>query len=365
MSTPDPAGAAPRAPWPALVATFAAPVLLGLVVGLTREASLLGALVLLAEPLLLGVGLYGLFALLLGGRWAASGALLAGLILGGGLLHLPATPAGLAEREPSWAAGLQECVREREPLDTPLRILSWRVDEEEPLPVDQIREEDPDVVVVHGVGRATALDDLALAMQGEARYLPGPHGGLGLVVRGMFRYCGGQTDRWELTLADPDHPEGSHPSGQHSDARLVVTLPELDGAGGFALVAAVLPPMGGPMESLDWPSRMITGAQQVAAAVGALGPERVVLVADHNAPPTFSHTAGAFLGAGLQPAPAPATWPHRLGGLPALPVHAFDRVWHGSSWRATRASVGAGGAHPRVPVVVELRPSAPSAEADG
>ena len=321
-------------------------MLLGVAVATVGERSLLGAAVLLVEPLLAGVGLYGVLALLSGRRAGPALSLTTGLVLGGVLLHQPAEPVPIDAARPAWAEALRTCATQRAAIRGPVHVLTWRLNPEEPVPVEQIIARAPDVAVLHGVASEADVTAIATALSGSAKHVSGPDGGLTIIVRGIFHLCGGHSDSWELRLPD----EG----GQ--DARLLVTFPEIEGAGVFPLVAFALDRAGEGDRTLRWPGRLLQGARQVAAVTRAIGPDRLVLVGDSRAPRSFRHLQGALLGAGLHDLGTPPTWPHRMGPVPVVPVHAFDRVWAGPAWQLRSTQTGAGGVHTRRSLEAVLEP---------
>jgi len=331
----------------AAAALFAGPLLLGLAVSSVGERSLLGAGVLLAEPALAGVGLYGVLALLFARRPGPALSLAAGLGLCGVLLHQPAEPVPIDAARPAWAEALRTCATQRAAVQGPVRVLTWRLQPDEPVPVEQIVAREPDVAVLHGVASQAGVSAIATGLGGDAKHVTGPDGGMAVIVRGTFQACGGQSDSWEFRLPD----EGGR------DARLLVTFPEVEGAGVFPLVAFALDRAGDGDRALRWPGRLLQGARQVGAVSRAIGPDRLVLVGDSRAPRSFRHLQGALLGAGLHNALTPPTWPHRLGSVPLIPVHAFDQVWAGTTWQLRSSQTGPGGAHPRRPLEAILEPT--------
>jgi hypothetical protein len=136
----------------------------------------------------------------------------------------------------------------------------------------------------------------------------------------------------------------------------VLVFPSLPGVGVVPVLAVRLSDAGGPGDWRTWPDRLVEGARRTAAIVAGLGPERMIVVGDFGAPPTFRRIAGHMSGAGLAEVAVPATWPARVMGVPALPLHALDRVWVGEEWGEAHARLLKGEREPRAPLLVELNP---------
>lgn len=327
------------------------PLLTGALVGRVADRSLLGALLLLTEPLIVGLSLYGTLVLLLRGRTALGLALGLGATAAIALLHLPPTPVPPPATRPDWATGLRACAAFPKPGEGPVRLAQWSLDEGQVPTVDRLAEigGEADLVVLSGTADATAGQTLARVMGGEARfYPPNDRGeaGMTLVARGSFQPCGADEDSWGLEL----------PAAEGHLARAVVTFPRIEGVGTFPLLALRLDPLHGPSTWAGYPGRLDESGRRIAAVVQAIDASRLVVVGDFGAPPSFRHLAGRLEGAGLDEQALPPTWPARLGPAPALPIHRMDRVWTGRSWQgsAARALSADRGSH--APVMVTLSP---------
>lgn len=354
MSSPSESAAPAHAPehWLAhvlaLVVAVSGPSLLGLATSAVGEGSVVGALVLWGEPLLLLVGVHLVLALLWDHRWGLALATLAGFGLGGLALRRPAVPEPVYDLEPEWAARMQACARHPVERRAPLRVMSWTLDPASPLPeLSSVSGQSADIYVLHGLAQPALAEGLAAQLQGEALFLPAgaTDHGLALVVRGAFQRCGGAEDSWSQALGPPG-----------AGGRAVLTFPEVKGVGVVPLVAARLPRPEGELGVAGWPAEVQTGARSLAALARALGAGRVVVVGDFGVPRTFRKAAGALLGAGLREADAPPNWPHRIGSLPGLPLHALERLWVGDEWDVPQVQAVDLGDQARRPLVAELVP---------
>lgn len=332
------------------VAAFAVPALAGLLLGQVGESTVVGALTLLIEPLLLAVAVYIALVLIAGRKWAEAAGLLAGTLLAGQLLRLSPEPQPVASVRPEWAERLRPCTTQPDPVNGPIRILLWTVERRRPLPAspDDLVASQPDIVVLHGVNGPELGESMAGLLEGESMFLPGEEAGAGisLVARGLFQYCGGHKDRWEMAL----------PSAEGHEARLVVAFPEIRDAGVVPLMVVRLDAPGRLVDWVTWNQRLLDGSRMVAAIARTINPHRMVVAGNFEAPRTFRRLAGQLLGAGLSEANVPASWPARLGPLPTPTLHALDRVWMGESWEVSKATSLIVRDQPRRPILVDLSP---------
>ena len=326
-----------------------APALLGGAVGLVGERSLLGALLLWGEPLLLGVMVYGVLAqLVLAKRPLRAAALVTGTALGARALHPGVEPTPIDGTEAEWSERLRDCADALEVPTEPVRFGLWT--HAGPLDRDDLaRLVAPlDVLVLVGPDAQEASRAAELQLHGARKVLPGdtPTHDIALVVRGGFRSCGGEDQTWEMPL----------PADEPGGARALLSFPEVAGKGAVPLLAVALDRPASPASLPGWPSRVLAGSRHLSALVRALGPEQVVVLGDFQAPRAYRGLRAHLLGADLASVHVPATWPARLGPLPLLPLHPLDRAWHGSGWAKVRAEAPELGEQPRRPLVVELRP---------
>ncbi len=336
--------------WLLPVLLVLAPTALGLATGSVGERTAVGAAVLWTEPFLLAFGLYAALALAAERRPGAALGLLLGLT--GGALALRRAPEPIlpAEEDADWAELLRDCANLPQRAQEPVRLIHWTLSprERQWIDTDMLLRASPDIVVLHGLQDADPIERLARALQGEAKLLrvEGTPDSVGLVVRGAFQYCGSEEDSWAVTL----------PGAEGRGARTLLTFPEVSDVGIVPLLSVQLSRAGRPAEWRRWPDRLVEGARQTAALATAIGPRRMVVTGDFGAPPTFRRVASHLLGAGLMEVAVPATWPARVAAVPALPVHALDRVWVGESWADGAARVLDAGVEPRAPLLVELNP---------
>lgn len=314
-----------RAPL-ATATALAAPVCAGLVGLWLGETSLAVSLALWVEPLIWGLALYAVLSHLVARRWATAGAFALGCVVGVALLHLPPEPRPVDPVEASWSERLRECASLVERGQGPVRVVSWTLSAPlQPVDLDTIAAQTPDLVALQGHGLESAAQELARRLDGESKLLMGDGGRpVALVARGAFRVCGAAEDIWEMPL--PAWPTGS--------ARVLLTFPEVVNVGVVPFLVVQLDQPRADWRLLGWPRRVQDGARHVAALSRALGSQHLVAVGDFQAPQAFRRQSGHLMGAGLQQAPAPATWPARIGAVQALPVHPLEQVWHGDAWAA-------------------------------
>jgi hypothetical protein len=308
---------APRHRTASAVALALGPALLGVATAVGGLQSAATTALLWGEPLLLAAALYGVLYL----SWDAG-----------------------------WSERLRDCASQPERPSGEVRTLTWTVVDAglSPTDVTRIEAQRPDLLVLTGSDLADPARALAQALGGESKLLPGPSpdADLALVVRGGFHYCGGREDIWEMPL--PRHPGGR--------ARAVLSFPDVRGVGVVPLLVGQLDDAGPLGEWPRWPSRVLGGARQLGALAHALGASHMVVVADARAPRTARQLDGLLMGAGLQPLSVPATWPDRLGPVPALPQHALDRVWVGERWTSLGAATLRGSEHDRRGLLLRIQP---------
>lgn len=326
------------------------PVAVGLGLAWMGESSLLGALLLLFEPVAVVGAAYAVLWQLASRRWFLGTALALGLAGGFAALHLPARPSPPADLRPEWTRELRACSDFAEEIRGPVRLVQWSLADGTELSPEAtaMLGAQADLIVLHGTptGQAGAL--LAQVTGGDARFYPPSdtgEGGMTIVVRGRFDSCGKQ-DAWGLDL----------PASEGHGARAMVTYPRVEGVGPFALVTVRLDPPHGPSRWSGWPARLEDSSRRLAAMVQAIDASRVVLLGDFGAPATFRLLAGRLQGAGLTEQALPPSWPLRLGPVPTLPVHRFDRLWAGDEWAFGGAEALPGYGQPRTPIASTLLP---------
>jgi hypothetical protein len=82
----------------------------------------------------------------------------------------------------------------------------------------------------------------------------------------------------------------------------------------------------------------------------------VILAADAPAPWTYRHLDARLRAAGLRALRVPPNWPVRIGRLPFLPIHPYDRVWAGARWEISASRIVPTRLETRGPVITRLRP---------
>ncbi len=307
-----------------------------------------GALLVLAEPLVLGAGLYIAGALALHRRWRMSVSALIALGTGAMALHFPVDRTSLRTQVPDWVRTLRGCAILPQASETPVRLVTWTVDDSLPLEetLAQIIAQRPDLVVLQGTDDrkiGTALGD---ALQGEVKFFPGGEG-ITAAVRGSFQYCGGTTDHWSIDL----------PARSGHVAEAIVTFPHIEHVGALPLVIARPDQHDGIMDLNRWAQRLVQSSNVVGAAAQTIGPRRMLVVGDFHVPSRAQPMAYPLRRAGLRAVSTPPNWPTNLAGVPLLPVHALDQMWAGRGWHAQRARVIEAAGHSRKPILVDLTPA--------
>lgn len=349
----------------ALVAPLMAALLLRPSAGTGRWVGLL----LLAEPLLIGLAAY-LLLVLLGRRWwLAAMSIAIGTATAVALLHAPGTAPAMPELDIPWAEQVAACSEQNELPDAPLRVLSWNASD---APLDErtlqaLVDQRPDLAVVTGLTDGAFLERMAEILPGESLSFGSRGDQVGLFVRGIFVDCGEEAGAWPLTVFGPgqgpiladyalDHDDQEqlpdHHAARRTSGQLVFAFPRIQGVGTVPVVAYQLPTASSELGSRAWTGAVQDGSVALAAAASLGGPS--VVAAGHlGIPPTFQHVLDVLRSVGLHDAGGPPTWPRSLAGLPALPMFRMERVLSGPGWRARSAqAVDLPGAHK--PLIVQL-----------
>lgn len=302
------------------------------------------ALLLHAEPFLLLAAAIGAYVLVGRRQRGAAAGLVLGVAVGFVLVRLPAHPHGSPAQGPAWARDLQGCAAAIDAPTAPVDLLQWTVSAETtPATVQRAVEIiRPDVLVLFDLADDLVLADLQARLGGEYQYHPGGEGagaGFGVYTRGEFSLCDGQ-DAWSDGL---EGPGGYRYVFVGLDA---VTFP---------LAVARFP---SPLAEGDWAEAMADSAGRLEALMDTVRSPLTVVVADAPVTPTYRHLFAELRDLGLFPVASPPNFPIRLGSLPLLPLHAYDRAWTGGAWTplvSKRVAVGAGA---RAPVWTRLEPVA-------
>lgn len=320
----------PHRPPPArllrLLALVLGPLLLGLTIEALATRSRVAGVLLLAEPLLGGLLLYGVGALALRRRFLAAASLAVGTALAGLWLHADPVrgdpdPASLA-----WAVPAARCLEPLERPGAPVRVMSWEVGGMalDARAVDAVMDLRPDILVLTHLGDPASVEHVARVLPGQALVPPGLD--LGIVVRGTLHACG--DNPWVQPVGSPG-------------AGVALALVDLRGVGTIPLVAFQGDVPGGEA----WPASAPLVARTAAATLLLAGDAGIA--AGHLGVPASFHSAEGLLSRpDFQQANGGPTWPQRLGRWPSLPLHRLDRLLAGRSWSVTAAGAPpAEGAH--------------------
>jgi len=326
-------------------------------------------LLLLAEPLLIGLASYTMLILLSRRWWLSAVSVTIGSATAVALLHAPGAPRPIAELEIPWADQVSACAQQNELPSAPLRVLSWNATGAalDDAALDLLLEQRPDIAVVTGLQDGAFLERLAEVLPGESLSFGSRGDQVGLFVRGAFIDCGDEAGAWPLTIFGPgqgpiladyalDQDDQAQLPDDHAARRtsgqLVFAFPHIQGVGTVPVVAYQLPTHSSHLGSDTWTHAVRDGSRALAAAA-ALGGPSVVAVGHLGIPPTFQHTLAVLRGAGLHDAGGPPTWPATVRGLPFLPLFRMERVLSGPGWRA-RSAVAVDMPSAHKPLLVQL-----------
>jgi hypothetical protein len=330
-----------------------APLLASLLLRPGEGTGQLTGLLLLAEPLAIGLAGYLLLLLLARRWWLSSASLAIGTAAAVAVLHAPAATPVLADPEIPWAQQVSACARQNELPSAPLRLLSWNTSGAtlDARTLERLVEQRPDVAVLSGLEDGAFLERLAEVLPGESLSFGSRGDQVGIYVRGVFEDCGEAAGAWPLTIFGPglgpiladyalDHDDQEqlpdHHVARRTSGQLVFAFPRVQGVGTIPLVAYELPTASSRIGSRPWTHAVQDGSQTLAAAA-ALGGPSVVAVGHLGVPPSFQHTLAVLRSAGLHDAGGPPTWPARVRDLPSLPLYRMERVLSGSGWQASSA----------------------------
>jgi hypothetical protein len=299
----------------------------------------------LAEPLVWVATAWSVYAAALAARRGVRSMLLGvalGCTLGGVWAHRPVRPA-IPAAPPAWADPVQRCARALAPPLDPVRILQWSLsgDEDVATRVGRVVAVAPDVAILRGAVGPTLGRALTEQLGGEFVHRPATEreDGLLILTRGTFHRCG-DASHWSDPVDDRDG----------TTLLFVGTSTETS----WPLVVGRLPAPWRPAR--DGPGDSRPAPHRAAGLAEVLDAPSVVVAMDTPRGTSARSLDAAMLGARLLPTAAAPNWPARIGPVPALPLHAWDRVWMGPAWRfvgSHRIPVQAGA---RDPVVTELHP---------
>lgn len=293
---------------------------LGVSVGLVREASLPTAALLWMEPVPAVVGMCAVHLCFVQRRWSLGVGVASGVA--GFLLLSRITPpvplpwAAEADDAPVLADAAGCAIGAEPPYAW---ILGQWTGADTPSTVRALADV-ADIVVLY----APAVDvDAALAdAGGELRHLSG---GAAVWARAGFAGCGA-VDAWPVGEA----------------GTLLFAAP----ASGqpVPLVVDALPWAGAPLEA------EVAALGAVARSVAS---PALVVAADAPLPTSYARTDGALADAGLRVFRLPPNAPAALGPLPLLTLRAVNRVWAGPAW-SVRGQTAPGGSTLAAPMLVRF-----------
>ena len=310
---------------------FVAMVLVGAGVAVSADANRWSALLLHGEPLLMIAAAY---ATVLARGWRRF-AIALGALLAFSAQRVPSRGFSSASELPDWAARVRECAEEAGAPMGPVRVMQWTLDPGVDLEVVLARvvEQSPEIAVLQRLSEEAVAAALVAELGGEYLY----RDGTAIYTRGAFNRCGDE-DRWADGIR----------------SRYAETLVFAGAASGtiFPLLVTSFP---GPLDAGDWAGEMSAATSRVAGLAQGAMARTTIVVADASAPRSYRHLDGAFARAGLFAAPAPPNWPTRLGSLPLLSLHPYDRLWAGEGWEVALSLRLPAWTGSRAPVLTVLR----------
>jgi len=310
-----------------------------------------GLLIVMAEPLLLCLGLYVLGWSILSRQSLLAGATAASLVAGAFSLHEPHGNSPPLVPGPTWLRDLRGCTLLVKPTTGPVRLVTWTIEGLRGVDegLDEILSVRPDIIVINGSDDPRLGSRLQQALGGEAKFFQShePTRGMMAVVRGSFQYCGGDEDEWRMEL----------PAHQNSTAEAILGFPHVEDIG---VVPLLITRMDQPIGVLDWPDwgrRVVDSAIVNGEAVRTLGSKKMVLLGDMGAPPSSLALSQPLQAAGLSVAASTPNWPTNIQGVPFWTQHALDQVWTGRDWHVQSSHILPSKKQTRAPIVVDLIPN--------
>jgi len=312
----------------------------GALVGWAADGHTLSALVLHAEPLLLVAAAWAV----LGAFWARERelayALGIGVIAAAVGVRLPFGLASSRGLPPAWTTAVHRCAAALSAPADEVRLLQWTLDGSEP--ASQVRAvvagAAAGVVVLYGVADEELVRGVLEEVGGESRFFPPDGGspGLAIVAAGGFHPCGEELE-WTEGMDSP-----------YGYTLAFVGVPE---STVFPLLVTRFP---GPLDTSDWAGRMNASTQRVYELVAGLQGASTVVIADASAPRTYRALDRQMASAGVSTVAVPTSWPARLGSVPMLTLHPYDRAWVGPSWASAASARVSAPVGSRAPVVTVL-----------
>ncbi len=316
-------------------------VALGAAVGWSADRQPWSAWLLHLEPLLWVFGAWAAAIAVFARRWMWAIALIGGGVTAVAVARLPRDVSSATREPPDWTRPVGRCMTALKPPEGRVRILTWTLDAGVGVaPVmDVVRAARPDVAVLHDVADPAIVAAVLEFVGGEAQFHSSPlrKGGIAVIAAGGFHPCGDAVE-WE----DLDAGSGA--------SLAFVGVPP---ATIFPLLVTRLP---GPLDGAGWVDALPEARGKLADLVGGLETLSLVLVADAQAPRNSKLLDGRMAALGLSTVPVPPSWPARIGSVPLVTLHPYDRAWVGDHWRMEAARRVAATVGTRAPILTVLAP---------
>lgn len=306
--------------WLTRIAAAALVVCGVLAVVIFQEERFFSAALLVGEPVIAAVAAGCVYVSLTLRRRGWAFAVLVAWVGAAVAVRIPRSLNPVVMVEPSFARVIGGCAPALRLPSGGFNLLQWTVDRGNTEAVaNAILAEGADVNVIFGDdlrGVAMAVVD---GLGGEVHVHDDEGTRFFVHTRGVFNLCGADSE-WAQGM---DESTGAAVSFVGVREGLI-----------FPLLVTRFPHLGDPGDYLAARGR---SWQRVAGILDAMESSLAVVVADAQAPWTFTGLDNGMRGMAMRPVRVPPTWPARIWGIPTPPLHPFDRAWVGPGWRVERS----------------------------
>ncbi len=285
-----------------------------------REDTAWTGALLVGEPLIAVVAAGGVYLCLTTGHRPRAFAILVGWVLAAVAVRVPRNPTPIMEVEPSFARAIGSCASHLKLPSGGFNLFQWTFDGADTDEVLRaVLAEGADVNVVFGDRLGTISAAIVEGLGGEVHVHEEGATRLLVHTRGVFNLCGADAE-WAHGLEDEVGVAVAFVGVREGLIFPIVTarLPHLADDGGYA-------------------TGRIVSRQRLRGILRAMESSLAVVVADAEAPWTFTGLDVGMRALSMRPVRVPPTWPARVAGVPTPPLHPFDRVWAGPAWRVARS----------------------------
>lgn len=282
----------------------------------SAEAAGWSAAVLIAEPFLAVAGAALAYLAFSTGRRAIGWGLLVAWIASAIVVRLPRPAVPTVEDASPFGRTIAGCAPSLRLATGGFSLLQWTVNG---VPTEQVVAavvaQQADVSVLFGSDDPGLGEGIVAALGGEVHAHPDGETRVMVHTRGVFHACGDE-EEWTEGL---DGPVGY--ALAFVGAGEGITLP---------ILAARLPHLG---DDAGYAASRAVSEARLAATLTAMQSSLAVVAADAEAPWNFRRLDAWMRALALAPVRVPPSWPARVGSVPVLPLHPFDRAWAGPAWK--------------------------------